>query len=148
MNRTIQLNSMKLPRACIHRRGSKHKQERSSTDRRRNETQVARVGFSTGALLNKSKLPTKVQLDGESQLCLSLPAKASFVSLTDKLTVTGAKTSGTIGSGSCRIRAQKGILRPTMTRLQSISLPTSTCESETFVSAASAGLFLAALPNQ
>ncbi|SDS49254.1 hypothetical protein SAMN04489752_1830 [Brevibacterium siliguriense] len=60
----------------------------------------ARVGFSTGVVLNKSKLPTKVQFDGESQLCLSLPAKASSVSLTDKFTVTGAKISGTIGSGS------------------------------------------------
>lgn len=60
----------------------------------------ARVSFSTGVVLNKSKLPTKVQFDGESQLCLSLPAKASSVSLTDKFTVTGAKISGTIGSGS------------------------------------------------
>lgn len=61
---------------------------------------TARVAFSTGVALNKSKLPTKVQFDGESQLCLSLPAKASSVSLTDKFTVTGAKISGTIGSGS------------------------------------------------
>lgn len=63
-------------------------------------TGSARVAFSTGVVLNKKKLPTKVQFDGESQLCLSLPAKASSVTLTDKFTVTGAKISGTIGSGS------------------------------------------------
>src|SRR5699024_299275 len=72
-------------------RGSKKKRVGSGS---------ARVAFSTGVVQNKSKLPTKVQFDGESQLCLSLPARASSVRLTNKFTVTGAKISGTIGSGS------------------------------------------------
>src|SRR5699024_850023 len=39
-------------------------------------------------------------LNYDEPLCLSLPARASSVRLTDKFTVTGAKISGTIGSGS------------------------------------------------
>lgn len=56
--------------------------------------------YPTGVVLNKPKLPTKIQFDGESQLCLRSPAKTGPVSPIGKFTVTGAKMSGTIGGSS------------------------------------------------
>ncbi|WP_152649737.1 hypothetical protein [Demequina oxidasica] len=61
----------------------------------------ARVSFSTGVTLNRTSLPTRVQFDGESQVCFSLPSSPSSVTVTSRYTATGVALSASVsGSGA------------------------------------------------